>query len=682
MAYELKFTDFANKGSIIVEDRMLEVSNTTLKFPGRGNTGFGQAVNENFLHLLENFSNTSAPSRPVEGQLWYDTTPGVNQLKLYDGTTWTSASGLKKSDFEPGVANSLPGDLWVNTDRQQLFLYTGSAWILVGPNFSDGLLTGAESETLIGTDDEEYTVLTVKIQNKPAFIFSDRAFVPKTVINGFRQGVKAGINISDRPLFNSEQLKYFGTSEKAESLIVDGTAIPASNFLRSNAVSTTDFQLRVRSNQGLEVGTGGQLRINIDRQSAVFQHNTSGSNINFRLREGNTTQTVLTIDSSSKVGINNPAPDDELDVVGNIQVTPKNDDSTTGRIIVNNTENDSIETLGGISVSRDLNVEGSAVLRNLLTSSNIEPDINVARNIGSASKRYNEIFSDRFIGSLTGNVQGNVSGRSGSTNRLTSATTFSVEGDVLPNSFVFDGQVGGSTKTFDIRISNSFISNKPDTRDAGAADEILVNRLSGEPGIYKISKQNFLKTIPLIPIGSIMPYGGIEAPRGWLLCDGSLVQKSDYGELWTTIGHNFGDQVSIESEFGTGFFALPDLRGRFALGADNMGGSSANRVTSNAARSIGGNLGSESAELGINNIPQHDHTLRASSGTQYYGIRVGAGEPADSEAITLPIEPGLGGTQGIASSGGVSTSTDLGRPFNIMNPFLTINYIIYTGTLR
>lgn len=682
MAYELKFTDFANKGSVIVEDRLLEVSNTTLKFPGRGNTGFGQAVNENFLHLLENFSNTSAPPRPVEGQLWYDTTPGVNQLKIYDGTTWTSASGLKKSDFEPGVANSLPGDLWVNTERQQLFLYTGAAWILVGPNFSDGLLTGVESETLIGIDDEEYTVLTVKIKNKPAFIFSDRAFVPKTVINGFRQGIQPGLNISDRPLVEGEILKYWGTSQKAENLIVAGEVVSADNFLRSNAVSTTDFRLNVRSNQGIEIGSGGQLKLSIDRQSAIFQHNTSGSNINFRLREGNTTRTVLTVDSSAKVGINNPAPDDELDVVGNIQISPFDDDETTGRIIVNSTENNSIETLGGISVSRDLTVEGSTQLKGALTTETIEPDINLSRNIGSSSKRYNEVFADRFIGRLVGNVQGNVSGRSGSTDRLSSLTTFSVDGDVEADSFVFDGQTGGNDKSFDIRIRNSFISNKPVTRDAGPLDEILVNRLSGEPGLYKISKQNFLKTIPLVPVGSIMPFGGIDPPRGWLLCDGSLIQKSDFGELWTVIRHNFGDQVSIESQFGTNFFALPDLRGRFALGADNMGGDPANRVTSNAASSIGGALGSESTELQLNNIPQHDHTLRGPSGTQYYGIRVGAGEPIDSEAITLPIEAGLGGTQGIASSGGVNTSTDLGRPFNIMNPYLTINYIIYTGTLR
>ena len=73
--------------------------------------------------------------------------------------------------------------------------------------------------------------------------------------------------------------------------------------------------------------------------------------------------------------------------------------------------------------------------------------------------------------------------------------------------------------------------------------------------------------------------------------------------------------------------------------------------------------------------------MEGESGTQYYGIRVGAGEPADAAngAVTLAIEPGLGGTQGLALSGGIATSTTLGQPIDVMNPYLAVNYIIYTG---
>ena len=175
-----------------------------------------------------------------------------------------------------------------------------------------------------------------------------------------------------------------------------------------------------------------------------------------------------------------------------------------------------------------------------------------------------------------------------------------------------------------------------------------------------------------------MPFGGEESPEGWLLCDGSEVNKSDYNVLWLAIQHNFKD-ASLVSDNGVAKFTLPDFRGRFALGLDDMGGPSANHVTDIAADAIGGNAGLESTTVATSNLPEHEHDLEGDSGTQFYGVRVGAGEPVDSNAITLPIEPGLGGTQGIASSGGIKTETALGTPLNVMNPFLAVNYIIYTG---
>jgi microcystin-dependent protein len=176
----------------------------------------------------------------------------------------------------------------------------------------------------------------------------------------------------------------------------------------------------------------------------------------------------------------------------------------------------------------------------------------------------------------------------------------------------------------------------------------------------------------------MMPFGGEEAPEGWLLCDGQEINKADYNELWIAIQHNFKD-ASLVSDNGVAKFTLPDFRGRFALGLDNMGGPSANRVTNLAADAIGGNAGVESTAIATNNLPEHEHDLEGASGTQFYGIRVGAGAPVDDNAIELPIEPGLGGTQGIASSGGIKTEATLGAPLNVMNPFLAVNYIIYTG---
>src|SRR6056300_1261244 len=108
MAYTIAYTDQANKGTITVEDNSLNTE-TSLSLPGRNTTAYGTAIATNFLHLLENFASATEPSTPVEGQLWYDSTPGVEQLKVFDGTNWVASGGLKKANSEPDAAQSLIG---------------------------------------------------------------------------------------------------------------------------------------------------------------------------------------------------------------------------------------------------------------------------------------------------------------------------------------------------------------------------------------------------------------------------------------------------------------------------------------------------------------------------------------------------------------------------------------------
>ena len=142
----------------VVEDGTVDQT-SDIKLVGKNYAGYGEIQNENFLHLLENFASANAPARPVEGQLWYDTTENIDQLKIYDGTNWVSAGGLKKGANEPAVSNSVVGDIWVDTTNSQLYVFSGSGWVLVGPNFSSGVKTGALPETIIDTSDVERTVV-------------------------------------------------------------------------------------------------------------------------------------------------------------------------------------------------------------------------------------------------------------------------------------------------------------------------------------------------------------------------------------------------------------------------------------------------------------------------------------------------------------------------------------------
>ena len=106
--------------------------------------------------------------------------------------------------------------------------------------------------------------------------------------------------------------------------------------------------------------------------------------------------------------------------------------------------------------------------------------------------------------------------------------------------------------------------------------------------------ENLLKIF--VPAGTVTPYAGASAPLGWLLCDGSSFSAGTYPELAVALG-------------GT---TLPDLRGCVVAGLDNMGGSSANRITNPQADTLGGFYGEEEITLDLAEMPLHDHNVGAS----------------------------------------------------------------------
>ena len=670
MAYTVNHTDLANKGSITVEDNTLNQT-TTLSLPGRNTTAYGTAIAENFLHLLENFTNSTAPGNPIEGQLWYDNTPGVDMLKLYDGTTWISASGLKKATTQPGAAQSVTGDLWVDTDNQQLYLYTGSGWVLVGPQFSDGLSTGVRATSIVGTNNVSYTCLIVEVSAKTLAIYSTATFTPKTTLTGFTS-IKPGFNLSSADITGAGAGKYYGVAEKAEALVIAGETIPATNFIRNDATSQSLYPITVKNNGGITVGASSTLSVGVEGQAGLISHNTSGSNIDIRVNNNGVSQTVMRIDSTAKVGINNLSPDQPLDVVGNIQ--------TDSQLLVDGTTDastistGSIITKGGVGIAKKLFVGGDTNFAGLTTTGNIVPNATTSRNLGTANEQWLNVYAQNFVGNLTGNVTGTVSGRSGSTDKLASSTTFQMQGDVTAGSFTFDGQ-DASTKTFTTTISNAFVANKTEVSSSLSTDEFLINRVTGDTGVYKVSRTNLFKAIPTLPIGMISPYGGDTAPQDWVLCYGQEVTIAEYQNLFNVVGYNFKDQSLVAA----GKFALPDLRGRFPLGKDNMGGGSANVVTSAAADTMGSVEGQQNQTIAVTNLPEHEHDLRGPSGDQYYTIRDVSGIPNDSQGIQYDAPTGAQAGQAYPTSGGVLTNNALGSAVDIMNPYMALNYIMYAG---
>jgi len=84
MPYTIDYSD-SGKSPIVVNDGTIDTS-TSIGLIGKNYTRFGESLNENVLHLLENFASSTAPTNPTEGQLWYDS--GTSRLMLYDNGQW------------------------------------------------------------------------------------------------------------------------------------------------------------------------------------------------------------------------------------------------------------------------------------------------------------------------------------------------------------------------------------------------------------------------------------------------------------------------------------------------------------------------------------------------------------------------------------------------------------------
>jgi hypothetical protein len=109
-------------------------NSTSLTFVGRNYSGYGRPIEENFVRLLENFSNTTKPSKPVQGQFWFDNTPTVRRMKIcYDGARFKDISNIPYNSTPPTDPNT--GDLWWDSLNNQIKVYdsVNNIWIASQP---------------------------------------------------------------------------------------------------------------------------------------------------------------------------------------------------------------------------------------------------------------------------------------------------------------------------------------------------------------------------------------------------------------------------------------------------------------------------------------------------------------------------------------------------------------------
>jgi microcystin-dependent protein len=164
-----------------------------------------------------------------------------------------------------------------------------------------------------------------------------------------------------------------------------------------------------------------------------------------------------------------------------------------------------------------------------------------------------------------------------------------------------------------------------------------------------------LSFTPSVPAGSVMPYAGSTAPSGWLLSYGQAISRSTYATLFAVIGTTYGVGD------GATTFNVPDLRGRLVAGQDDMGGTSADRLTGQSGGvdgdTLGASGGAETHTLTAGQLPTSATYQRENS----HGAQGGTGPAGLAQS---PVQAALTGANN--------------EPHNNVQPTLILNYIIKT----
>lgn len=279
-------------GSVVatVADGTVDTT-TDLKIIGKNYAGYGEIQNENFLFLLENFSNPNPPSKPLSGQLWYDSTN--SKLKFYDSNKWRTTGGAEVGATQP--TGLTVGDFWFDTANKQLYSWNGNDFTLIGPQGVAGSgttqmisrsvkeanssTTHAIIEARVGTGVGSYQ--TVFVINPDSAFTLDPVTNPITGFTTVHQGLTLAYTNNDaQPGQTTDSHRFWGTATNSDRL----GGYDASSYIRAGSatfntlVQFDDVGFTVGATPKLKVFNSGNTTPTIQNQlndTIVFQTTVS-----------------------------------------------------------------------------------------------------------------------------------------------------------------------------------------------------------------------------------------------------------------------------------------------------------------------------------------------------------------------------------------------------------------------
>ena len=325
MAYQINKTD----GTIIAEvvDGQIDQISTDLTLIGKNFSGFGESLNENFVKLLENFADTTAPTAPLQGQIWYDTTDG--NVKVYNGNQFVPVSSAVVADTQPQTIGV--GDLWYNNLSRQLFFFNGTESILLGPDYSASQgRSGIEVQSILDSENQTRIITVLYINNVLFGIFSKDKFIPARPIAGFSENTEGvliakeilpGFNIGTHKVrvadpetgeITEVPLTFRVTSKNAENL---GDQ-PAASYVRNDIDNTIVGLVEIQSDLGISIGDSKLANISISNDNLIIANNNNQGEILLNVRQGESPETAINIKPPTRTVEIYPDFEDSQTVIG------------------------------------------------------------------------------------------------------------------------------------------------------------------------------------------------------------------------------------------------------------------------------------------------------------------------------------------------------------------------------
>lgn len=312
MSYTLRLTN--GKILLTLADQQSDSVSTSLTLIGKNVNAYGTDINQNFIRLLENSSNTVPPRSPLIGQLWFNALE--QRMYFYNNSLQFKPVG-GPIVLEQQPVGLVSGDLWIDTTSRQLKFYDGTNLITAGPlyDYTKGK-SGFVLEDLIDSSENTHLVSNLYVNDSLVGIVSDSSFSLR-----IDYAQEMGMSFIGQGITAAPGTKFYGTAINAEQL----NGILAEDVIVSTtgSIQTISGSLDINNDEGLYVGVNQDLQFYItgtNRTATIGLGSVQDFDLLGQIT-GNPEIHCFYFDSTNKrIGIFTNTPTADLEIAGNVVV--------------------------------------------------------------------------------------------------------------------------------------------------------------------------------------------------------------------------------------------------------------------------------------------------------------------------------------------------------------------------